>query len=128
MGIFNNIFKSQRDVAKEEIKDVPWHILNSTEQLDTIVEESKSQPVAIFKHSTRCGISRMVLKSFERSYTEDQVSAKLYMLDLLNHRDISNEIAERFQVFHESPQLVVISNGEVKNHASHQDISIQMVE
>lgn len=120
MGIFDK-FKTQRDIAKEEIVEVPWHVLNNREQLDKIVEESEDKPVAIFKHSTRCGISRAALKMFERNYElEDQV--KLYFLDLLENRGISNEISERFKVQHESPQLIVVKNGEVVHHDSHHSI------
>ncbi len=120
MGIFDKL-KSQRDIAKEEIVEVPWHVLRNKEQLDEIVAESNKKPVAIFKHSTRCGISRASLKMFERNYKlEDQV--KLYFLDLLENRGISNEISQRFKVQHESPQLIVIKGGEVVHHDSHHSI------
>ncbi len=121
MGFFDK-FKSARDIAKEEIIEVPWHVLGKLDQLDEIVEQSKTQPVAIFKHSTRCGISRGVLKLLEKNYnlTDDQL--KLYYLDLLQNKDISNEIAARFKVNHESPQMIVIKNGVVVHHDSHSAI------
>ena len=122
MGFFDR-FKSQRDIVKEEIQQVPWHMLAEVSQLDDIVELSKEKPVGIFKHSTRCGISKMVLRSFERDYNFTDDEASIYMLDLLNHRNISAEIAARFQVFHESPQFIVIKDGQVLSHASHQGIS-----
>ena len=125
---FLDIFKTQRDIIKEEIVEVPWHVLGTLDQLDTIIEESKDRPVVIFKHSTRCGISRGVLKIFERNYvyTDDQV--KLYFLDLLQNRDISNEIANRFKVRHESPQLLIIKNGSVVYHNSHHAIEASHIE
>lgn len=95
MGL-KDLFKSPRDIAKEEIVEVPWHVLAQMDQLDALVEESKNKPVAIFKHSTRCGISRGVLKMFERNYTLNDEQLKLYFLDLLKNREISNEIASRF--------------------------------
>ncbi|CAM3505199.1 bacillithiol system redox-active protein YtxJ [Aequorivita lipolytica] len=121
MGFFDK-FKSTRDIAKEEIVEVPWHVLGKMEQLDEIIEQSKTKPVAIFKHSTRCGISRGVLKLLEKNYnlTDDQL--KLYYLDLLQNRDISAEIASRFKVQHESPQMIVIKNGVVVHHDSHNSI------
>lgn len=121
MGFFDN-FKSQRDIAKEEIIEVPWHVLGQIEQLDAIIEESKSKPVAIFKHSTRCGVSRGVLKTFEKNYTLSKEQLSLYFLDLLANRNISNEIAARFKVHHESPQMIVIKNGVVVYHDSHHSI------
>ncbi|MCZ4320112.1 bacillithiol system redox-active protein YtxJ [Aequorivita viscosa] len=121
MGIFD-MFKTPRDAAKEEIIEVPWHVLGTMEQLDEIVEQSKSNPVAIFKHSTRCGISRGVLKIFEKNYNLKDDQLKLYFLDLLQNRAISNEIAARFKVHHESPQMIVIKNGAVVHHDSHSAI------
>lgn len=127
MGFFDK-FKSTRDIVKEEIVEVPWHVLGSMGQLDEILEQSKNKPVAIFKHSTRCGISRGVLKLFEKNYklTDDQL--KLYYLDLLQNRDISNEIAGRFKVQHESPQMIVIKNGVVVYQDSHHSIQASDLE
>lgn len=123
MGLFDFLNKSQRDVAKEEIIKTPWHVLSESEQLEVLLEESKKQPVIIFKHSTRCGISRMVYKQFEKAYSYTDEQAKLYYLDLLSHRDVSNAVANQLQVHHESPQLIIIQNREVVHHASHHSIS-----
>jgi len=127
MGLLD-IFKTPRDIVKEDIVEVPWHVLGTMDQLDEIIEQSNSKPVAIFKHSTRCGISRGVLKLFEKNYklTDDQL--KLYFLDLLQNRDISNEIAARFKVQHESPQMIVIKNGAVVHHDSHHSIEASHLE
>tara|TARA_B100002051_G_C16673371_1_gene605747 strand:+ start:980 stop:1372 length:393 start_codon:yes stop_codon:yes gene_type:complete len=127
MGLLD-IFKTPRDIAKEEIVEVPWHILARKELLDEILEESKTKPVAIFKHSTRCGISRGVLKLFEKNYNLTDNQLKLYFLDLLQNRDISNEIAARFKVQHESPQIIVIKNGAVVHHDSHHSIEASHLE
>ena len=72
----------------------------------------------IFKHSTRCGISRMVMNQFESAYDVD-INADLHYLDLLNYRDVSNEVGYKFQVMHQSPQMLVVKNGVVVSHASH---------
>lgn len=127
MGFFDK-FKSTQDIAKEEIIEVPWHVLGRMEQLDEIMEESKTKPVAIFKHSTRCGISRGVLKMFEKNYNLSNNQVKLYFLDLIQNRDISNEIAARFKVHHESPQMIVIKNGAVVHHDSHHSIEASHLE
>jgi bacillithiol system protein YtxJ len=81
--------------------------------------------VAIFKHSTRCGISRAVLKMFEKNYSLNDEQLKLYFLDLLQNRAISNEIAARFKVQHESPQIIVIKDGVVVHHDSHHSIEAE---
>jgi bacillithiol system protein YtxJ len=88
-----------------------WNQLKESSQLQTIREESAQQPVLIFKHSTSCSISRTTLDRLERNWKdEDMKHLKPYYLDLLNHRNISNEIAEVFQVKHESPQVLIIKN------------------
>ncbi|MEM7186714.1 MAG: bacillithiol system redox-active protein YtxJ [Bacteroidota bacterium] len=121
MGLLN-WFGSKNSEEKEETQQIPWLRLHRLEQLDEIVEESKTQPVAIFKHSTRCGISRMVLRQFESGYQLDPDSMKLYFLDLLSYRDVSDEVGFKFQVLHQSPQLLIIKDGVAVAHASHHGI------
>lgn len=123
MGIFDKIFKSERDIAKEEIKKVDWIELTSPEQLEKIKSDSVNKAIVILKHSTRCGISRMVLRNFENEYDLEKEAIDLYFLDLIQHREISNKIAEDFKVRHESPQVLVIKDGEAVYHNSHQGIS-----
>ena len=128
MGLFDKVFKSERDIAKREIEEVPWHALTETDQLAEIENESEKQPVVIFKHSTRCGISRMVLNNFERNYDlPKDKEVKLYFLDLLANRDISGEVADRFSVRHESPQMIILKDRKVVHHASHQSIELASV-
>ena len=117
-----SFLKRFRDVNAKEILG-QWEELTEIDQIDSILEESKSQPVAIFKHSTRCGISKMVIKQFESSFDLEENQMKMYYLDLLNYRPISEEIAAKFQVWHESPQLLVIKNGSTVTHASHSQIN-----
>jgi bacillithiol system protein YtxJ len=119
MSLFKNIFGSSED-AKEESK-MSWRELTDLGQLNEIVNESTDKTVAIFKHSTRCSISRMALRQFEQEFDlEGKVVP--YYLDLLEHRDISNEIANRFGVYHQSPQLIVIKDGKAVYDRSHGDI------
>ena len=105
-----------------------WKVLNEISQLDKIISDSQEKAQFLFKHSTRCGISTMVWRGFEKNWENLQPNADLYVLDLLNYREISNEIASRFQVYHQSPQLIVIRNGVSVAHASHgsiQDLELQ---
>lgn len=123
MGLFDKIFKSEGTENKEEKSKTPWIDLNSMSQLDEIEKASEDKTVAILKHSTRCGVSKMVLRMFESDYNlEENEAVQLYFLDLISYRDISNEIANRFKVRHESPQLIVLQNREVVHHASHQQV------
>jgi bacillithiol system protein YtxJ len=104
-----------------------WNALTDLEQLDTIKEESKQQPVALFKHSTTCSISATALDRFERKSArkEDKKGVKFYYLDLLNHRPISKAIAELFEVEHQSPQLLLIKDGKSVYDESHYGIDFE---
>jgi len=126
MGLFGGIFGNS-DNKDTNTSAVKWNDLTEIKQLDEIVAESAQTPVIIFKHSTRCGISRMALKGFEGNYSIGEEQAKPYYLDLLNHRDISNEIANRFGVMHQSPQVLVIKNGVAVYNESHGDIDANEV-
>jgi bacillithiol system protein YtxJ len=97
-----------------------WHPINTIEQLAQIKAASYNTPQVIFKHSTTCSISRMALDRFERAETPENVD--FHYLDLLNYRAISNEIAAFFQVHHESPQLLLIKDGECIYDESHYGI------
>tara|TARA_B110000914_G_scaffold209148_1_gene207220 strand:- start:33 stop:431 length:399 start_codon:yes stop_codon:yes gene_type:complete len=121
MSFLKKIFKS-KEISKEPKKIIPWNLLTSVDQLIEIEKESFHQSIAIFKHSTRCGTSSMALRQFERQFEIDNANVKLYFLDLLSFRDISNEIAIRFQVFHQSPQLIVLKEGNTVHHSSHHQI------
>ena len=120
MSLFNSIFGSS-DEKKEKLSNVNWIPLQLMGQLDEIIALSKEKPVLIFKHSTRCSISRFALKQFENEFDlQNQIDA--YFLDLLEFRAISNEIASRFGIMHQSPQLLLIKEGKVLYDASHGDI------
>lgn len=121
MSFLKNIFGSSENQNESNSK-MDWEPLNHISQLDEIISLSNEKAVAIFKHSTRCSISRMALKQFENEF---DLSAKVtpYFLDLITHRDISNGIASRFDVVHQSPQLLLIKEGKSVYHVSHSDIS-----
>ena len=117
----------ERSTQKKEKKPLPWQELKSIEQLHQIEKASKSKTQAIYKHSTRCGISRMVIRNFESSFDIDDSQVDLYYLDLLSHRDVSSEVAAKFQVYHESPQFIIIRNGVTVHHSSHSMITPQVL-
>ncbi|MGL2965969.1 bacillithiol system redox-active protein YtxJ [Flavobacterium sp. XGLA_31] len=118
MNLFKNIFGTS---PSSETSKIGWKPLADTEQLDDLIQESETKPVLLFKHSTRCGISRMVLKQFESEFDlHDEVVP--YFVDLLEYRSVSNEIAHRFEVEHQSPQLILIRKGKSIYDASHNDI------
>ena len=126
MSIFGSLFGDSNSKDSSS-SNIDWNDLTDLKQLDEVVDQSANMPVIIFKHSTRCSISRMALKNFEREYNIEIGDAKPYFLDLLEHRDISNEIASRFGVMHQSPQLILIKQGTAVYDTSHSDIDATAV-
>ena len=102
-----------------------WITLNTIEQLNLIKEASFSKPQVIFKHSTTCSISKMAFSRFERAEAPNTID--FYYLDLLNYRPISSEIADLFHVYHESPQVLLIKNGECTYDESHYGIMMDEI-
>ncbi len=106
---------------------LPWADLTDLNQISEIVEASKTQPQLIFKHSTRCSISRMAKSRFEREWNlDDQV--KPWYLNLLAYRDVSNAVADQLEVDHQSPQAILIIDGKVDYQATHSSISAWDIE
>lgn len=105
-----------------------WIELNDLAQLEEIKKESANSPVLIFKHSRRCNISRASLDRLERNWNEKEMAdVKPYFLDLLSFREISNGIAEKFQVEHESPQILLINDGQSVLNLSHFEIEYNSI-
>ena len=125
MSLFKNIFGSSEE--ENQSSKIEWRQLTDLGQLNEIVDLSNEKAVLIFKHSTRCSISRFALKQFENEFDLEEKIAP-YFLDLLNHRDVSNEVANRFEVFHQSPQIVLIRNGKAIFSTSHNDIDAKFLE
>jgi bacillithiol system protein YtxJ len=102
-----------------------WIQLNDISQLNEIVKASEDKPVLIFKHSTRCSISSSALNRVERSWSDKADKAVTpYYLDLISYRDVSGQIAHKFDVEHQSPQVLLISKGKSIYDASHMDINL----
>lgn len=118
MSFLTNLFSKQ----EEEYSNFNWIPLLELSQLDEIVQASSNKTITIFKHSTRCGVSRSVIKQFEKQSDIESNKMDFYFLDLLNFREISNTIAEKFKVMHQSPQVLVVKNNKVVTQASHHNI------
>lgn len=108
---------------------INWTKLKDVTVLDQIKEESKESPILILKHSTRCPTSSMALNRLERNWDSSKVNElKHYYLDLISYRDISNQIAADFNIMHQSPQVLIISDGKCVYNASHMGISFAEIE
>ena len=102
---------------------IPWKELSSIEQLEEAINNSNDFPIAIYKHSTRCGTSYLVKNRLERNWDSNQEDPIFFYVDVIGNRSVSNQIESLLSIRHESPQLIIISNGEVIHHASHMAIS-----
>lgn len=125
MSLFNSVFGSSEN-QNTNSNNINWIALQDLGQLNEIIAVSNEKPVVIFKHSTRCSVSRMALKQFENEYDAADATEN-YFLDLIAYRDVSNAIASRFNVFHQSPQLLLIKDGIAVYNASHSDIDAKTV-
>lgn len=105
----------------------PWKNIESMQTLDEVIALTKDKAVLIFKHSTRCSISMMVLTRFQSEWDLNTNNCELYFLDLIAHRDISNKIEQLTGVIHQSPQAILLRNGEVLYEASHNSISAREI-
>jgi bacillithiol system protein YtxJ len=119
MSFLKNIFGASE--TEKPTSNLNWNHLEDLGQLDEVIQVSTTKPVLIFKHSTTCSISRMAFKNFENEFDLSS-EIEIYYLDLLNFRAISNEIASRFEVVHQSPQILLIKNGECIFNTSHENI------
>ncbi|MFP5080435.1 bacillithiol system redox-active protein YtxJ [Pedobacter sp. JCM 36344] len=102
-----------------------WKYITDLDQINNIKKQEGYS--LIFKHSTRCSVSMMAKRRFEMDWEAIPENTSLYFLDLIKYRPISVQIAETFQVQHESPQILLIKDGNCVLDASHSDISAEEV-
>ncbi len=119
MGLFSTSSSS---------KKLPWVELKTMKDLNEAIESVKEKPGLFFKHSTRCSISAMALNQFENQWLTVDNECNLYFIDLIAHRDVSNEIAQLTGVHHQSPQVIVLTGDTIIYDASHSDIDARRIE
>lgn len=119
MGLFSSSKKREA---------LPWKNITSVEQLSDLLHNVGEKPILLFKHSTRCGISSMVLNSFEGDWNTGSDLCDLYFIDLLSHRDVSNEVAVLTGIIHQSPQAIVIKGKEIIYDATHSSINARAIQ
>ncbi|MGZ3837403.1 MAG: bacillithiol system redox-active protein YtxJ [Flavisolibacter sp.] len=102
-----------------------WIHLTDEEQLKQIITRSQNRPQVIFKHSTRCSISSVALQRLQK--VDQPADIDFYFLDLLSYRHLSTRISELFKVYHESPQVLVIRDGDCVYDESHLSISMNEI-
>jgi bacillithiol system protein YtxJ len=107
---------------------IKWEELTSLEQLEKMIEESDDKTILLFKHSTRCSTSRLMLDRLQRSWEQEEMaSVAPYFLDLITYRDVSNAIAQYFQIGHESPQVILINGRKAIYDGAHYEIEYKQL-
>ncbi|MDX1943153.1 MAG: bacillithiol system redox-active protein YtxJ [Saprospiraceae bacterium] len=101
-----------------------WLELTQNEQIAEIAALSHQKPCTIYKHSTRCALSSIAKRRLESGWFFEQEDLPIFYLDVIEHRALSKQVAEFFSVYHESPQLLLIRQGECTYEASHLEISL----
>lgn len=100
-----------------------WQTITTIDELNKAIELSHSKPVLIFKHSTRCAVSSMAFDRLDRSWNaEEMKDVAAFMIDVIMHRPVSMAVQEKTGVWHESPQIILLVNGQVQFHESHMGI------
>jgi bacillithiol system protein YtxJ len=114
-----NIFGKKKKIG-ESMEN--WIKITSEQEVRDIVEKSNETSQIIFKDSVTCGISAYAKSRILDGYDAIDGKADFNYLDLLSYRSVSNFIAEHLGVYHQSPQIIVLKNGEVVHSVTHHSI------
>lgn len=101
-----------------------WKELTTVGQFDQILKDSFTHPVAVFKHSIRCGTSSVAMHRIERNW---RFETPAYLVDVIHNRQVSDYVAEKLGITHESPQFILLKDGKSVYDASHLFISLDEV-
>ncbi len=126
-----SFFQKLGDIFNPESEsraDFGWRSINDDDALREIVMASNTKPQVIYKHSTRCATSFFALKNVQRISGEGRKKADFYMVDVIGQRTLSFQVAELLGIHHESPQLIILKDGEVCWHGAHQNVGAEAVE
>ncbi len=109
---------------KETDPTFSWNQIIDQAELNDIISSSafSRSSILLFKHSSRCGISRMVLSRFEKKYADSLEDISCYLINVIDQRNLSNFLSEHYNVIHESPQLLLVSGDTCLSNASHNGI------
>ena len=110
---------------KSSQKKFDWDYILNEIDLQNAIDYSFEKPIILFKHSTRCSISSLAKNRIERG--DRKHFSKIYILDLIKYRAVSDAISKQFNIKHESPQLLFIAKGICTYHASHQNVSLENI-
>ena len=122
MKLFKSLFGLPEGTGQEGEAGFPWVPISADADLDLIDGVRADKPQVVFKHSTSCGLSGMMLRRFEKQWEGTADRVDFYLLDLIRYRALSDELARRYGISHQSPQILVLGKNGVLMHASHSQI------
>lgn len=123
-----SVFDSLKNLVMQGEDSGPeWIPLNEPEQIEQVLERSKNKPQIIYKHSTRCAVSSIALFSLQGLSADTKEQADFNFLNVIDQRELSKFVSEKLQIRHESPQLLLIRDGEVEWHGSHYEVKAETV-
>ena len=117
------MMNNRNDELAGRIADAGLQPLTELTAVDKLLGESRVRPTILFKHSPTCGISAHVHHNLMPLVRDESLDADWYLISVRAHRDVSDAIAKRLKVWHASPQVIVLRNGEVVWHGSHFGVS-----
>lgn len=123
MGLFDSVKNAFSGTDVSEI----WEIISDSSQIAPIIEASKEKPQLVYKHSHRCSVCFVAKGSLEQAADKIQQYADMHFLNVVHSREASNKIASDLDVRHESPQVILINQGEVVWHGSHGRINAEAI-
>ena len=101
-----------------------WHLLTASSTLEEAISLSYTQPVLLFKHSYRCSISAVVFSRMQREWKAPPTQIAAYLVDVVKERNLAREIADRLGIRHESPQALILRNGNCTYQSSHMAVTV----
>ncbi|MFT5833742.1 MAG: bacillithiol system protein YtxJ [Cognaticolwellia sp.] len=124
MSFWNKSKDNNQEITSN---DIDWKLLDTEDGLNDLKTKSETKPQVIFKHSTRCSISSMAKRRLERNWNINESQVDIHYLDLISYRSISGKVADDFGVTHQSPQILIIKNGQAVFNTSHNDIDVETI-
>lgn len=118
MGIFDTVKDAFSGSTTGEI----WNNITEPDQVYDLLDKSYQRPQLIYKHSHRCSVCFVARGNLEKSADDIQNHADMHFLNVVHNRKSSDCIASELDVRHESPQVILVDEGEVIFHASHGSI------
>ena len=114
--------------GRHTLKEFGVEELTTKEALEAALERSEQEPIALFKHSTRCPISAGAYQQVAR-YLEEHSGEGLpfFLVKVVEARDVSNAVAEQLGVAHQSPQVIFVNCKRAYHNATHGAITAQAI-